>query len=495
MQGPPASLVALPLLPAGDFEGEVRVWHLPSGTYLATFAYGGAQFERAVRKLCWLAASSGDTTAHWPMLAAFGEDGGMQVWAVELPAGVLDGSSAASPPSSPVASAEQGKAAPAPPPVPCRLLARIAVAHRPQDCVSAACVEQAADGSLRIWTGDSSGHVALWDLSGLAAAAAVQSSSSTARLDAAPAAPAVPAVPRRLAHWRAAEAPIVSLDPLAPGKGLLLVGAQDASVSVWTQAGGLVGVFGKHTWDLVVPGTWQDPQALAPPPPLPLDSGGSGLTPRELIASTPRRSSWVVRSGSVMGSGAASALHLGGGSGSGSAAGSALPSARSLRGKDCAAAAAAAHTHGHGTGPNDGWTEQEPGSASRLPPLEGLAEALRSLAQLRLPIAEETGEGCCGQEGADMSPASSSGAVSVPSQQGGAAPPAAVGQAGTGTAFNPAGARLAALAAEAAARKADRWAIPVHVQAHSALALQRMEAVPEEAGGLMGEGWNVGVRR
>ncbi|PRW05751.1 WD repeat-containing on Y chromosome-like [Chlorella sorokiniana] len=455
----------------GDFEGEVRVWHLLSGTCLAAFSYGGAQFERTVRKLCWLPGGSGAT--HWPLLVACGEDGGMQVWAVELPASVLDG-------SSPLAAAP-GEAADTLPAVPCRLLARVAAAHRPQDCISAACVGQAADGSLHIWAGDSSGHVALWDLSGLAAAAACGGSSPAAQLDAPPAAtPAATAVPRRLAHWRATEAAIASLDPLAPGKGLLLVGAQDASVSVWTQAGGLVGVFGKHSWDLAAPDTWQDPQALVVPPPLPLDSGGSGLTPRELIASTPRRSSWVVRSGSCLGSGAATARRMAGGSASGSAAGSALPSARSLHGRANIGPSGAPQEHSAGL--VEGQAEQAPAStsgASRPPPLEGLAEALSSLAQLRLPIAEEPGEGSDGQDGASASFAASAGAAS--GQQGKAAPPAAAEPAvDPATAPNPAGARLAALAAEAAARKADRWAVPVHVQAHSALALQRMEAVPTE---------------
>lgn len=475
--GKPSCLPLL-LCPTGDFEGEVRVWHLPTGACLASFSYGGAQFERAVRKLCWLPGSSGsDITASWPLLVACGEDGGMQVWAVELPAGVVHGSNAGCVPGSPSAAApaEQGEAAAAPPAVPCRLLARVAAAHRPQDCISAACVDQAADGGTRIWTGDSSGHVALWDISGLAAAAACTDSSSAAPLDAAPAAAAAPAVLRRLAHWRAAEAAIVSLDPLALGKGLLLVGAQDASVTVWTQSGGLVGVFGKHTWDLDQPATWQDPDALSPPPLLPLDSGGSGLTPRELIASTPRRSSWAVRSGSragaVLGSGATSARHLGG---SGSAAGSALPSARSMRGRAEA---------GSGTEMVDAHAEQRPAGTSMPPPLEGLAEALSCLAQLRLPIAEEPGEGNDSLGKTGMTTAVSIEAAAPAGQPDMGTPLAASEQAGASAAPNPAGARLAALAAEAAARKADRWAIPVHVQAHSALALQRMEAVPVETGG------------
>lgn len=485
-----SALLSLPPLLAGDFEGEVRVWHLPTGACLAAFSYGGAQFERAVRKLCWLPGGSGGSgaSARWPLLVACGEDGGMQAWAVELPAGVVDGSSGGSSgagclPSSLLAAGhgEHSEAAASQAAVPCRLLVRVAAAHRPQDCITAACVGHAAGGGMHIWTGDSSGHVALWDLSGLAAAAAHESGSPAAQLEAAPAdAPVAPAVLRRLAHWRAAEAAIVSLDPLAPSQGLLLVGAQDASVSVWTQAGGLVGVFGKHAWDLGAPATWQDPQALAAPPPLPLDAGGSGLTPRELIASTPQRSSWVARSGSgtsrsYAGSGAASARHLGGG---GSASGSALPSARGL-------GAAAAQGSGRAE-----LQAAAPGSAK--PRLEGLAEALSSLAQLRLPIAEEPGEGSDGSSGVDL--AARSAAAGSATQQGTSQLPATAEQGGAGAGScdplaNPAGARLAALAAEAAARKADRWAIPVHVQAHSALALQRMEAVPVDTGGRVAGEW------
>ena len=447
------------------------MWHLPTGACLAAFSCGGAQFERAVRKLCWLPRTGGCGAAPWPLLAACSEDGGVQVWEVQLPNGLLSGSSEA---GSVPAGADAQPEAPGPQPqVGCRLLARFAAAHLPQDCISAVCLGEAAgDGaaaSLRLWTGDSSGHVALWDLSSLVAVHV------GAAAGAPPAAAPAPALPRRLAHWRAAEAPVVSLDCLVPGRGLLLVGAQDASVGVWTAAGGLVGVFGRHTWDLDAPATWQDPHALAPPPPLPADAGGSGLTPRELIANTPRRSSWAVRGGASAGSGAASARHLGGG-GSGSAAGSALPSARSLRGS----------ASNRGAEPLAGAAEGragQSGEAAQRPALAGLAEALSSLAQLRLPIAEEPAEWDSSTDrpvaGAPGAPASCQQTAAQP----GAGTEHAGSTAGSSPVVNAAGARLAALAADAAVRKADRWAIPVHVQAHSALALQSMEAVPVGTGG------------
>ena len=103
-----------------------------------------------------------------------------------------------------------------------------------------------------------------------------------------------------------------------------------------------------------------------------------------------------------------------------------------------------------------------------MPQLDGLAETLSRISKLRLPVkGEEEVDGEEGQAGAQSNADASSAAASVRSYP----PPP-----------DSAGARLAALAAGAAASKADRWSLPVHVQAHSTLALQHMDQVPRDAG-------------
>lgn len=421
----------------GDFDGAVRLWHLPSAACLAAFACGGPQWERAVRKLCWLPATDARAA---PMLVACCEDGSMQFWGVQLPAELGSGGTAgaAAEPcgADRAAGTEAGAAAGEQPPqlpvAACTLVARIAAAHRRQDCITAVCASSSADGAPQLWTGDSSGHVALWDAAPLCSAAPAASEAEPGSDDARPAGLGLDRLPRRTLIWRAAEAAVVSLDALTPGRGLLLVGAQDASVAVWTQGGGLVGRFGRDSWDLAAPATWRDPQAAARPPPLPEDDGaGSGLTPREVIAATPRRCSWGVRS-------------TGG-------RGSARPSAQlSARGEPSPSAASGSVAASAGQ------------TAAGEHNLDAVADTLASIARLRLPRCTEDGPAPAGSTAA---------AAAVPKPPTVAAPSPQLLPA------DSAGARLSAMAAQAAAAKAGRWDVPVHVQAHSALALQPLDAV------------------
>ena len=223
--------------------------------------------------------------------------------------------------------------------------------------------------------------------------------------------------------------------------------------------GGLVGVFGRHTWDLEARSTWQDPEAAAVPPPLPAEDDAGQLTPREIIANTPRRSTLLGRSAAGGSSGAQTARRdAAGATTGGSLAHSALPSVRCL--------------HSEAT--------------------ERPSEVLARLAQMRMQEGRAGGGGGAAalpgsprrQTGVDSPrrvPAAAPSLV-LPPGEASAAPSA--GEA-LSQLLSPesAGARLAGLASTAAASKADRWSIPVHVQAHSALALQRMDEVPADAGG------------
>lgn len=67
-----------------------------------------------------------------------------------------------------------------------------------------------------------------------------------------------------------------------------------------TLQGSLVGVFGQHEWDLVDSTTWQDPAgpACEQSPP-----SAAGLTPRQILCRTPRKTHWPSVSGSGGGSG------------------------------------------------------------------------------------------------------------------------------------------------------------------------------------------------
>jgi WD40 repeat protein len=229
---PPApACCTCPATPAGDFEGEILVRHLPSGTCLAACSYGGAQFERAVRRLCWVPQGGvGLLSPPTPLLLACGEDGGLQFWHVPLP-GDVSGTGACTP-SGAAGSSSGEEATPGTPPAACHLVVRMAAVHRRQDCITSLCV---ADGGQRLWTGDSSGHVALWDISCINASSAAEP---------------LPGTALRLAHWRAATAAVVSLETLAaPGSAggqhnLLLVGSQDAAISLWKQQ---VGAMATHS--------------------------------------------------------------------------------------------------------------------------------------------------------------------------------------------------------------------------------------------------------
>ena len=443
------------------------MWHLPNAACLAAFVCGGPQWERAVRKLCWLPAAGSASTGEdsgdsrdagvAPLLVACCEDGSMQFWRVQLPT-TLSGQPAEAEPAAEPAGADSTAGAedvaagsddqPAPAAA-CTLVARLAATHRRQDCITAVCAATSADGALQLWTGDSSGHVALWDVSPLLPSAPAAPTSSDAAKPA-----GLGTMPRRQLLWRAAGAAVVSLDALAPRRGLLLVGAQDASVAVWTQGGGLVGRFGRDAWDLEAPASWRDPQAAARPPPLPEDDGaGSGLTPREVIAATPRRCSWAVCGRD--------------GGGSRSARGSALPSARGGPGTAVAASAG------------------QPSNAE--PALDSLADTLASISRLRPPRCAEDGPAPAGGAAAAAAAAAAeapAGATdSQPHTQQATGAPACAAGAAAAPGPHPqlprdsAGARLAAMAAQAAAAKAGRWDIPVHVQAHSALAVQPLDAV------------------
>lgn len=44
-------------------------------------------------------------------------------------------------------------------------------------------------------------------------------------------------------------------------RGLVLAASADSNVYMYTLDGGLVGIYGVHTWDIDNEATWQDPQA------------------------------------------------------------------------------------------------------------------------------------------------------------------------------------------------------------------------------------------
>ncbi len=266
------------------------VWHLPSGTCVARCSYGGQEFERAVRCLCWvptggssaagsaLGESSGCNGRGSPhrqgncqgaphaLLLVAGDGGGLQSWLVPLPPSSTTLSPASCPPGTSSAAGPGAGATPAKNAF--RLVASWQATHRSQDCITSLRLDT-GPGSRpgQLWTGDSSGQVALWDLSAVLAACSCSeaapadtpggSSLATSAADVEPVqhqqtASLVPPVAMaaaaadafaaasmqatRLLLWQAAGASVVGLDLLqGAGRGLLLVGGQDAGIGIWTR--------------------------------------------------------------------------------------------------------------------------------------------------------------------------------------------------------------------------------------------------------------------
>jgi hypothetical protein len=218
----------------------VRIWHLPSLSCLASFSCGGPrQHDCAVRRLCWLPPAEADSGSGHLLLLTSGDDGCLQVWQVCLPTDMLGEPAPSSSPGRAAQCCTAGiglssssqRAAGG-----CRLLARFVAAARSQDCITALHLQH---GSAVVWVADSSGHVVAWDMSSLQLASSDPATTvANAAEGASSAPPALPpaALPLRVAAWRAAEAAVVSLQTAEGGdQPLLLVGSQDAAISVWTQ--------------------------------------------------------------------------------------------------------------------------------------------------------------------------------------------------------------------------------------------------------------------
>lgn len=200
---------------AGDFEGGIKVWDLQAGCCITSLSYGGAQWERAVGKLAFLPAasdSSGCSDGEGPapdssgttLLLACGQDGRIKVWRLQLtaaeqaasstdPQQAGQGEAAASSderratagslrarPRTAALSAPGSRgsgrpgttacstagSSPRPPPLSCEAAPAVELpaALRAGDCVTAIAVDAAGGGLL---TGDSSGHVRVWDVCSL----------------------------------------------------------------------------------------------------------------------------------------------------------------------------------------------------------------------------------------------------------------------------------------------------------------------------------------
>lgn len=205
------------------------------------------------------------------------------------------------------------------------------------------------------------------------------------------------------------------------------------------------------------------------PPPLSASEGKTGLTPREIIAATPRRSNWA-------GSSAATARTQG----APAAACNSRLTARSRAGSRPGTA-----------GSNS--SSSEPACQVVQAANERQEELLARLAQLRLPGAEGGGKRASPTPVLAMPPAAAAeppAPAPAPVKAGqGAEPrpnqPAAASSVSSAVrqilSPDSAGARLGALAAEAAASRAGHCGLPF-VQVHSALELQRMGEVLPDAG-------------
>jgi hypothetical protein len=137
-----------------------------------------------------------------------------------------------------------------------RLLFTLPGAQGRLDVVSAARVSIGDDFFV---TGDTGGHVRVWDVGG--------------GVDAGNTAACKASFVQR-AHWRAHGGAVAGLDFVQGGPvPLVITASRDSNVALWTMDGGLVGVLGEHLFDLSDPTTWSDPEGARTQPPAEPDQG------------------------------------------------------------------------------------------------------------------------------------------------------------------------------------------------------------------------------
>ena len=169
-------------------------------------------------KLAFLPASA--ERGNHPLLLGCGQDGLIKVWQLQLQLEEAVASAALPRPSTTPCQPATPAAAHAPG-CEARLVCELRATQRGQDCVTAVAVDAECS---RLITGDSSGHVRVWDVGCIDVAAGPQAAAASFKV---------------LAMWRAREAAIVSAQHI-PQRNLLLLASHDSSVSVWTLQVGIL---------------------------------------------------------------------------------------------------------------------------------------------------------------------------------------------------------------------------------------------------------------
>ena len=189
------------MLATGDYSGRILLWNIYSGYKRATLQIESSNaYNAACEKLCFLKAR--DDIVEGPVLISGGADGNLRVWLTNREGiNILD-----SPATKPVA---------------------IIRAAAESEDITALSTDPT---NSYLFTGDSAGHVRVFDISQIKLAHDFDAASSFIELGA----------------WRAHKQPITSVEYL-PTRKLMMIASVDTDISLWSLDGKQVGMFGQIT--------------------------------------------------------------------------------------------------------------------------------------------------------------------------------------------------------------------------------------------------------
>lgn len=189
------------MLATGDYSGKILLWNIFSGFKRATLQIESSNnYNAACERLCFLTAR--DDIEEGPVLISGGADGNLRVWLTNRDNIHIPGSPATKP---------------------------VAVIRAAADKEDITALNKDPTCSY-LFTGDSAGHVRVFDISQIKLDVDFDAASSFIELGA----------------WRPHKQAITSIEYL-PSRKLLMISSVDSDVTLWTLEGKHVGIFGQLT--------------------------------------------------------------------------------------------------------------------------------------------------------------------------------------------------------------------------------------------------------
>lgn len=189
------------LLATGDYSGRILLWNIFSGFKRVTLQIESSNaYNRACERLCFLTARN--DIEEGPVLVSGGADGNLRVWLTNRDGVNVANSSATKP---------------------------VAVVRAAAESEDVTALNTDPTNSY-LFTGDSAGHVRVFDISQIKLASDFDAASAFIELGA----------------WRPHRQPITSVEYL-PSRKLLMIASVDTDVTLWTLDGKQVGTFGQTT--------------------------------------------------------------------------------------------------------------------------------------------------------------------------------------------------------------------------------------------------------